>query len=359
MIRSFRARGVGALLAAVLLAGSCSGDDDGADRGGSADTGTVLVGLADGVIIPAFEELLGATEALSTHVDALCATPSAAVLSDARVAWMQVQQRWGRTRSVLIGPATEHRLMGRFAYRARPDDVEELAAGTQPFDVAALATMGTAVRGIYAIEVLLFAPPSETLATAEGGRRCDYIAAALDLSGQAVAATLGEWTEEDGYRSTFVEGPDGDPQMSVSTLVNDASFRLQEIDDLGLHDLVGATTADDLNSARRDGPSGTRVAYLASVLVGLVDVLTGADGQNLRALLDARSSETADRLTELASDAVDKMVALPTSITQAVADQAAVASAADAVAELKVLVGTEMASQLGVTIGFSDADGDS
>jgi len=53
------------------------------------------------------------------------------------------------------------------------------------------------------------------------------------------------------------------------------------------------------------------------------------------------------------------LAALPDSVADAFDDPAAIKAASDAVAKLKVLVTTEVASQLGVTITFSDSDGDS
>ena len=53
------------------------------------------------------------------------------------------------------------------------------------------------------------------------------------------------------------------------------------------------------------------------------------------------------------------MDALPDSVTEAFDDPDGRPTAQEAVAALKVLLATEVASELGVTIGFSDADGDS
>ena len=53
------------------------------------------------------------------------------------------------------------------------------------------------------------------------------------------------------------------------------------------------------------------------------------------------------------------MSALPDSAEASFAEAEALDDAATAVAELRVLLSTEVASQLGVTVRFSDADGDS
>ena len=87
----------------------------------------------------------------------------------------------------------------------------------------------------------------------------------------------------------------------------------------------------------------------------------GPDGDpGLAALVRSRSADTGDRLQSLTEAAVAALRPLPDSSAEAVAhDHARLAKAAKAVAALRVLVTTEVASQLGVTIGFSDTDGDS
>ncbi|HEV7761945.1 MAG TPA: hypothetical protein VGO78_23215, partial [Acidimicrobiales bacterium] len=65
------------------------------------------------------------------------------------------------------------------------------------------------------------------------------------------------------------------------------------------------------------------------------------------------------RLDDALATAVETVGALPDSIPDTLAAPDDLAAASDAAAQLKVVVSTEVASLLGVTIGFSDADGDS
>ena len=65
------------------------------------------------------------------------------------------------------------------------------------------------------------------------------------------------------------------------------------------------------------------------------------------------------RLVAAQEEADEAMAALPDSVDDAFDDPDAIAAASEAVSALKVLVSTEAASKLGVTITFSDSDGDS
>lgn len=352
-------RALAGALAAGLLLAACS--DDGTPSSGAKEVGPVLTSLADGVIIPSYEALVTNLSALDSALGSLCTTPSADGLELARSRWRDSELAWESTRPTGVGPVVQQRAMSSIAFKAKPEKVLELIAGTDPLDSTSLNRLGSDVRGLGGIEAALFSPGSDALATAAGARGCTYASSAADLAITAAQAVLDAWTAPtDGYRATFLAGMDGAPQSSVDAIVNEVTFRLQGADDQGTRSLAEATSPDDLPASRREGPAAFGIASLRGILGGVAAAIHGPDGQpGLAQLVRERSAGTADRL-EAATDAVlDALRALPDSSAAALADHAAVQKAADAMSALRVLVSTEVASQLGVTIGFSDADGDS
>jgi predicted lipoprotein len=253
--------------------------------------------------------------------------------------------------------------MQAIAFKVRPEKVDELLAGSSAVTPDALAALGSDVRGLYAVEQALFADGADALATAAGARRCTFARSAAELAGAQALAVLDRWTrtDETAYRDTFVAGMDGNPTSSVGAVVNEMAFRLQQADDQGLRAMAAAATPDELPSARREGPAAYGVASIRGILGGIAAAVQGPDGDpGLAALLRSRSADTADRLEDLVAKAVEALRPLPDSSAEAIAsDPAAVEKAAKAISDLRVLVTTEVASQLGVTIGFSDSDGDS
>ena len=162
--------------AVAVVGGACSSDDSGAPAEPSdADATEVLEVLADDVIIPSYETLVTALDALAGDIDALCAEPSAAALDAAREAWREVTTAWRGTRAAGVGPAMDRRIAASVGFVARPADIDELLAGTDPVDVAGLASAGAAVKGISALEVALFGEGSDALAEGDP-RRCAYLA---------------------------------------------------------------------------------------------------------------------------------------------------------------------------------------
>jgi predicted lipoprotein len=364
-----RIRAVALTVAIALASGTlsaCSDDAGRADGNGSGGTATeveVLTSIADGVVIPSYEALVANAQALASALDELCRAPSTAALGTARDRWRDTELAWQSTRASGVGPAIEMRSMQAIAFAARGEKVDDLLAGAEPVTPEALDALGADVRGIYGVEHALFAPGSDAMASPAGERRCTYARSATELASAEALAILDRWTrtDETSYRDTFLAGMDGKPISSIGAVVNEMAFRLQQADDQGLRAMAAARTAADLPSTRREGPAGYGVASIRGVLGGIVAVVQGPDGKpGLADLVRSRSADTADRLEELAAKAVEALRPLPDSSAAAIdGDHAAVEAAARALADLRVLVTTEVASQLGVTIGFSDSDGDS
>ena len=372
--RRVRRLAAGAVAAALLTTttGACSSGDDSSEddpsETASADASVeaLMTVLGTDVIVPAYTDLVDALEALGTAVDDLCAAPGPASLDAARTAWDTASDAWQRTRPVGVGPAMDRRTMSTVAYPARPADVQEVLTGTEPITAETLAEGRATARGLPAVELLLFEPDGadQALATGPpGSRRCAYAAAATTLATQSATEVAADWTGEGGgepYTDVLAAGVDGDPQSSLSAVVNELAHAMQTIDDQGLRGIALASAPDDVPEAQRDGPAGRRVADLRALLDTVGVVVEGPAGDDgLRALVAARSPETAERLDEALAAADATVGALPDSISEALAAPDDLAAAAEDAAALKVVLSTEVASVLGITIGFSDADGDS
>lgn len=317
----------------------------------------VLQGIADDVIVPSYEHLSTSLTDLNTATEALCAEPSEANLTAAQEAWKGAATAWQGTRGSGVGPALDARLASDVGFAARATVIDDLLEGSDPVDEDAMSEEGAAARGIYASEIALFGEGSDTLTTAEGARRCQYATSVSALAWQAADAITTQWTEGDAVQ-TFVDGLDGTPQSSIDAVVNEMSHRLEELDMMGLRDMTTAKTVDDLDPTRVGGPAQYRLADRKALLHNITDTI-GDGSSGISALVGAKDAGTMKRLVAASDKADAKVDALPDSVQDALEDPAAVKAAFDAVNELKVLLTTEVASKLGVTITFSDSDGDS
>ncbi|HWJ97973.1 MAG TPA: imelysin family protein [Acidimicrobiales bacterium] len=351
-----------ALLAGALVLSACSSDDGGAKNTTTeapvpVDVGEVLQGLAQDVIVPSYVGLSAALDKLAVDSKALCVAPSQEALTKAQDDWRAADVAWQKTRAAGVGPALDDRLMSDVGFAARQTVVDDLLESGDPVDPASIAEEGSAARGIFASEILLFGDGSDTLTTADALQRCEYAASVAANAKEAAGAVTKQWVDGDA-KQRFVAGLDGGPESSVALVVNEVTHRLDELDTMALRDMAAAKSADDLDPSRKGGPADQRLADRRALFDG-VSVTIGNGRTGISALVGAQDAGTRDRLLAANDKANQAMAALPDSVSAAYEDPAAIKAASDAVAELKVLVSTEVASKLGVTITFSDSDGDS
>jgi predicted lipoprotein len=350
------------VLVALLVLASCS--DGSESRGSSATSAPATASAATGEVVPAlaatmeasYADLVVALDDLGIAVEELCGGggATAAALAGAQEAWRSAAVAYDRTRPGAVGPAMERRLMSAVRFPARPDAIDELLDGTEALTPEALDDQGAAVRGLGAAEVALFADGAASLGTPAGARRCEYLTSVTELAAVAAREVSDDWSTHEGEGFPSM----GDDADEVSELLNEVINRVRELDEKGLRDLAAAESLEDLPEGRLDGPAGYAMAERRALMAGIAD-LVGVDGLGLATLVAARSAETAERLEEATAAADVAMAVLSDSVAESFAQADDVQIAADALAELKVVLATEVASQLGVTITFSDSDGDS
>ncbi len=345
-------------LAGTLVAGCGSG---------APDRSEVLGGLADETIVPTYLELAERAGELAGAVDAVCAEPEAATVETASEALAAVRAVWSRSEAIWVGPAMERRSWARIDWPIAADEIEALII--DPSVELTLDYLGTRIgadqRGLGAIEYLVAGDSSEAAIALADPARCAYLIGVTDVVVEETALLAADWEigwdDGDPYRTTLAaDGAGLDP------LVNDSLFLLEAMSDLELGQALGLSGGDADPNAIVEGPGGFGADDLAGHLVGLRAVLVGgATGDTNE--VDAESAGLGPLLTdELRSrlvaefDAADVAVlAIDGPLGAAVADRPEVVTAArDAIKAIQITVATEVVAQLGVTIGFSDADGD-
>ena len=205
--------------------------------------------------------------------------------------------------------------------------------------------VGADQRGLGTTELLL-GEDVETLP----GRSCDYIRSAAEVAEQEMSEVLAPWTTGDAAEQFTTDG--------VDALVNDAVFLTRRMSDMELGAALGALDRDPDLEAIVEGPRGLGTADGLARLDGLRMVFGGVDGAGgLSPLLD---DELAGRLDSELAAAEAAWTAIPAPLRAAVATRPDLVEAARAATkQLQRTIATEVVSQLGVAVGFSDTDGDS
>ncbi len=362
MVR-YRSRIAALALGSVLTLSSCGED--------APDRAEVLTELADNTIVPSLEALVADTDELETATMALCESPSIATLDAAHAALAEARGTWSVSEAMWVGPVMERRSWAVIDWPIDAADVEALIADESvELDIERLSRRIAAdQRGMGAIEYILGSPADTggTLDALQDPRRCQYLTGVSSVVATEARLLPADWTVgfEDGgpWIDRFVD-PD---ENGLDQLVNDALFLLEAMADGELGSALGDMGGEPDPDAIVEGPRGLAASDLADHLTGLRLVLVGGsvnadrvDGVPTDGLGPLLGDDLSERLTAAFDRADTAVAAIEGPLVEAVEnDPAVVESARQAITEIQTLMATEVVSRLGVTIGFSDADGDS
>lgn len=253
-----------------------------------------------------------ATAAAATAAATAACAPTPASVQDTRAAIEAARTAWHEAEGYWFGPVADRRSPGFVDWPVNQGDVDELLAAAEPatIDAAYLRDfVGADTRGYSVGLALLNAAPLST-------RACDYLLAVTTVAEEEIAAVADAWDDE-------VDALNADPDDALDMVVNQLLMLSSSRDRI---DIVARSRAIEGLIFGPDGSSG------------IAPLLDDDLADRLRAEVDTLIA---------AADATDAVE---------VADDPDLTDALDAV---RATVGTEVVSVLGVTVTFSDADGDS
>jgi predicted lipoprotein len=353
------------LVLGALAAGCAGGGDGDGARSVPADRSSVVQALAEDVIVPGQDRLAVSTRDLATATAELCATPQAATFETARAAWNEAASAWASTAAYRIGPVDSARLGPRISYEVDPDKVAAFAQDLdqpEPVTPESLQRRGADQRGLEAVEQLLFTPSDVGELTT---RQCAYAASASALIADAAEQLLAAWVDGIDGESPALEQltePGGDGMWSSETEV---------LEDLLNSSLAALTTVSDMQiGPALDSPDAVPDQRLLLDVRNELDSVAAVFGDagatpptGLAALVAAQAdTAAADRIgaeIRSASSEVDAAAgAARASGPMGQAERAGLERADEHARGAATALRTEVASLLGLTVSFSDADGD-
>ncbi len=383
-LRGIAATCIAVLCVGSLLAGCSDGNDDSNGDGGdgnsdvtAADRGEIVTAAVDDVIVPGYEKLADETAALVTATEELCASPTDETLAGARDAWETAQSAWAHTAAYRFGPIKDLRLLARINYAVDTDKIAKFAAvSAEPVTADELHGKGADLRGLNAVQYLLFTPAMVAELTP---RACSYAVAGAALSAAAADETRAAWVDGVEGEAPAAEqmknpGDDGmwsDTTESLEDLLNGVLGALTTVVDMQLGPAIGVD-GEAPAPQEADGGAAHRLSDdMLDEIAGIEAIVAGVDGEGgqgggggLAALVAAAGAErTAESMIEVLANATEAITRAGSPIHDL--DPAVDTAAMDDLTEAHELLGglrttmsTEVASLLGLTVSFSDADGD-
>ncbi|MGH1464096.1 MAG: imelysin family protein [Cognatishimia sp.] len=309
--------------------------------------------VLDDHVLPKFEALAAQATTLN-DVAAMHCGPDTPEL---RAAYAQTFDAWVLASHLRIGPSeAEDRA---FAIAFWPDTKGFTAKGLNAllrdlnpaiYDPVEFATLSIAVRGLYALEFLLFDPAFQAEATAK--YHCNLVQAIThEIQRNATEITWGWQRYQDTLRNPTAGGPYQTQADSLREVFKALHAGLQFTSDARLGRPLGTFDRPRPNraEARRSKRSLRHVALSLSATYDLALLLSDSEPQVRKSLMSAF-----DRALALAADLQDPDFS-------AVSDPSGrfrVEVLRQSVDRIREIVTSELAPALGVTTGFNALDGD-
>jgi uncharacterized protein len=349
----------------VAALGACSPPSLDADRR------IVTEELVAEVVIPTLDDVVAATTAMRTSVEAFVASPSVPALHDTQAAWRMARVAWKRADAFSFGPAKDLRLVAAMDQAVDFLKIETEVSAAEPVTDAYVETLGANANGFHAIEYLIFGGDDTArlaLLTSDidAPRRRDLLVAYAHNLARHATELRAAWTAEQESITNPAGGNEMYPTIEapIDAFVNqivflaefDADARLGKPSGTG----AGGTPQPQLEES---APSDNSLVDLADSLRGLRDIYfgtrDGTPGKGIGKLVAIRSTGT-DASMRTALDVADADVAaIPPPLRTALeAKRDEIPVALDSIKEVKRILATEVVGQLGVTLNFNDNDGD-
>jgi predicted lipoprotein len=370
-----------ALVLVVVLGAACSGNegDPKPTPTPGPDPQLVLRDLGDVVIVPVYREFHARAQALTGAARALCQAPAAAGLDAVQDAWLAARGPWKQSEAFAFGPVVDLRADTAVEFwPIRVSSIETELAKTDPVPETYASGLGDTVKGLPVLEYILFDPAGDDAAVlarlADAGgqptRTCAYVVAlAVDIEARALAL-VDAWDPAKGdFAGELARAGMGsevypERAKAINAVVNAFVLLVQEVEGIKLATPLGLRNAGEpqpelaeswrSDSSRQDildNLAGVRSMYMTAY-----DGRTGVSFHDAVAALDADLDAAIVAQLD-ATEAAVAAITLP--LDQAVIDTPEVVNAAfESTKELFRLMAVDMVTVLGVTLGFSDNDGD-
>lgn len=346
------------LLGAMLVLSACSND---------VTRQNVTASLTELLIIPRYEAAADSAEAMSDRIRILVSDPTEGRLEAARQSWREARSDWSRVQAYTFGPVMELRISSLVDWWPIDENkIHDALARPTISAEDARETFAADQRGFSALEYLLFADSDSVLSRLQAGDDAygQYLSALAEVIADAVRQAADDWSG--AYGDAFSGSGDRAiaENLAIADLVRVPVFLTETVGDMQLGIALGVTKPEADPSVIPEGNAGAGVDDLEQNIRGIQDTYLGeAEGLGITDLIAQLSEEADQRMREALSDAVASIEAVKAeglSLNELLqTDPEAVAEVRDAIKAVQIVLNTEIVSLLGVTIGFSDNDGDS
>jgi predicted lipoprotein len=348
------------LLLSLSLAGC------GAGQPASFDRRAMLTTLAETVIMPWHEQFTAESTALQTAVYQFRDQPSEETLAKLQDQWRATAITWAQIEPFGFRfTMVVHNQIKKWPIN--PHFIEDFIAEGEPIDEPMIESIGSTSKGLVAIEYFIFSPETSQAELvqrlSQEPRRMAYLVALVENLQRKAGELEALWSPAgDNQLQAFIEADfsGNEVQGSISMLANEMIEMVEVIANNKLnYPLKGAYATPQPQAVESPYAQASLPLIEANLrslrqtfeagFAGYLDFLQADyNGQPLSEVTDAQFERA---LTAL--EAIDSPLAVAV-----VENPEPVAEAHEEVKNLVVLLKADLANHLGITITFSDNDGD-
>ncbi len=352
----------------ALVVASCSKiTDDNSSLFSNYDQATMLNNIGTNILLPGINNLSTSASAAASSISAFTTNPTDNTLAAAQTAWQTLAQNWATCAPFNIGPMNDNLISANIdTWPANVTKIEN-AIGAQ----TNATNVGADTKGLKGLEYLLFDKNGNaSVLTKYNGsdavnRKAFLNSVAQDLVTQSTSLQ-NAWNN--GYLNSFTTSKGNDVSSSVSQMVNTVALYLDNIKTLKVGNPIGMGIKINDNQPHPDkieyiiaeeslpvmkaNMQAMKATFDGGTEQGLDDLLdyvkAKKNGQNLSTTVDSQFDDVITKIN-LINPPYGTAVSTQTQQVQ------------DVFNSLKILISylkVDVANNLGVTITFSDTDGD-
>lgn len=334
-------------------------------------TDTLGARLVQGYIRPATTQFAAAGQSMVTVLREFCAQPDRSRTTAAGEAFQRLVWAWSAIDFLRFGPLVEANRYEKIFFWPDPRGVTlrqtQAVIGKQDkalLEADALRAASVAVQGLPSLELALYAGDAALLrGDGAADYRCRYAVAVAGNVAALGAELARAWSPQGETALRFIQPADDNPlyrseREVAAEAIKALSGGLQFIRDAKLTPALGAS-AETARAGRMPwSRSGLALPAMAATLRGMAAF--AAAGEFARSL-PADQTWMAEVLTTAPLEPAARLEAVALSPEQALADgetRAVLAGVALRLKDLTEMVNGQIASALGVSVGFNALDGD-
>lgn len=310
---------------------------------------------------PAINAFSQSANSLNTAIVSFTENPSEEKLASLKTKWKGTATSFSAVEILNLGEVKTTLIMSAFyTWGANETAIEDFVAGTGEISSTALNSISTNQRGLAAVEYLLFEKSaSETITDFSNKRRKEYLKALGENLVQKATTLTTSWVN---YRNTFISNNATGINGGLNMIINQMNALLEDVRRFKIGEPAGLerTTTPNATLLQAEKSAYSLALILANInsvkrsyfetensIDNYVAYITKSDKLNTK--VQEKFTEIDNAIKALASTSLkNEITTKPTEVKKLY----------EAIKALIVLIKTDVASALSVTVTFTDNDGD-